>query len=109
MLYEPDLPIFLCAEACNTTAYIQNRTPHKAFGKKTLKGVFIGKKPEVSHFIIFGNVAYCHVPDEKHTNLDQTADKGFFIGYNETSKAYRIYIPSNKKIVVRQNEKFMEN
>ena len=78
-------------------------------GKKTLEGVFTGKKLEVSHFRIFGSVAYCHVPHDKRTKLDQIAEKGFFVVYNETSKAYKIYIPSNRKIVVRRHAKFMED
>jgi transposase InsO family protein len=32
MLYYQDLPGFLWAEACNTTIYIQNKSPHKALG-----------------------------------------------------------------------------
>ena len=76
-------------------------------GKKTPR-VFTGKKPEVNHLKIFGSVAYCHIPDEKHSKLDQTAEEGYHVGYSETSKAYRIYIPSSKKIVVRQDTKFME-
>lgn len=64
MLYDQDLSRFLWAEACNTTVYIQNMTPHRALGKKTT-GVFIGKKPEVIHFGVFGSIAYCHMPDDK--------------------------------------------
>lgn len=45
MLYDQDLPRFLWVEECNTTVYIQNKTPHKALGKKTPEGVFTGKKP----------------------------------------------------------------
>ena len=78
-------------------------------GKKTPEGVFTGKKLEVSHFRIFENVAYCHVPDDKWTKLDQTAEKGFFVRYSETAKAFRIYIPSNRKIVVGRDVKFMED
>jgi len=101
MLYDQELPRFLWAEACNTTVYIQNRAPHKALRKRMPKGVFTGKKSEVSHLMIFGSVAYCHIPDEKRSKLDQTAEKGYLVGYIETLKAYRIYIPSSKKIVVR--------
>lgn len=45
MLYDQDLLRFLWVEECNTTVYIQNKTPHKALGKKTPEGVFMGKKP----------------------------------------------------------------
>jgi len=109
MLYDQDLPRFLWAEACNTTIYIHNRTPHRALGKRTPEGVFTGKKPEISHLRIFGSVAYCHILDEKRSELDQTTKKGCLVGYSETSKAYKIYIPSSRKIVIRQDAKFMED
>ena len=50
--------------------YIQNKTAHRSLGKKTPEGVFRGKNLEVSHFRIFGIIAYCHVPDEKQGKLD---------------------------------------
>lgn len=77
MLYDQDLPRFLSAKACNTTVYIQNRTPHRALGKKTPKGVFTGKKLEVSDLRIFGSMTYCHKPDDKHSKLDQIVDITF--------------------------------
>lgn len=64
------MPKFLWAESCNTTVYIQNRTRHKALGKISPKSVFTGKKPKVSHFRIFGSLAYWHVPEEKRKKLD---------------------------------------
>ena len=43
MMYDQDMTKFLWAEACNTTVYVQNRTPHRASGKITLEQVFAGK------------------------------------------------------------------
>ena len=51
---------------------------------------------------------YSHVPFEKRTKLEPTAEKGIFVGYDETSKAYHIYIPVRKLTVVRQDVKFEE-
>jgi hypothetical protein len=48
-------------------------------------------------------------PSEKRTKLEPTAEKGIFVGYSETSKAYRIYIPSLKKTMVRRDVKFEED
>ena len=98
MLYDQDMPKFLWAKACNTTIYVQNRVPHNALGKVTPESVFTGSKPEVSHFRIFGSIAYCHVPDEKRRKLDQAAEKGYLVGYSENAKAYHIYIPKSRKI-----------
>jgi len=107
MLYDQNFPRILWVDACNTTMYIQSKTPHRALGKKTPKGVFTRKKPEVSHLRIFESITYCHTLDEKRTKLNQTAEKDFLVRYSETSKAYKIYIPNNRNIVVRRDVKFM--
>ena len=77
-------------------------------GNVTLEECFTGKKPEVNHFRIFGSLTYSHVPSEKRTKLEPTAEKGIFVGYDETSKAFRIYLPSQRKVVVRRDVKFEE-
>ena len=73
-----------------------------------LESVFTGSKPEVSHFRIFDNTTYCHVPSDKRKKLEMTAEKGYLVGYNENAKAYRIYIPESRKVVVRRDVKFMK-
>ncbi|KAH9291809.1 hypothetical protein KI387_043002 [Taxus chinensis] len=109
MLHDQDMPRYLWAEACSTTVYIQNRVPHKVLGKMTPEEAFTGKKPDVGHFRIFGSLAYCHIPEDTRTKLDQTAEKGYLVGYSETSKAYRIFIPGTRRIIVRRDVKFMED
>ena len=109
MIHDQDLPMFLWAEACNTAVYIQNRSPHKVLGSKTPEEAFTGKRPEIGHFRIFGCLTYSHVPSEKRTKLEPTAEKGIFVGYSETSKAYRIYIPALRKTVLRRDVKFEED
>ena len=54
------------------------------------------KKPEVSHLRIFGCPIYIHIPKEKRAKLDPSGRKGTFVGYFESSKAYRIYFPGFK-------------
>ena len=70
--------------------------------------MFTESKSEVSNFRIFGSIAYYHILDDKRKKLDQTAEKGYLVGYSENAKAYRIYILENRKIVVRRDMKFME-
>jgi hypothetical protein len=40
--------------------------------------------------------------------MEPTAEKGIFVGYSEISKAYRIYIPALRRVVVRRDVKFEE-
>ena len=77
-------------------------------GKITPESVFTGSKPEVSHFRIFGSTTYYHVTIEKRKKLEMIVERGYLVGYNENAKAYRIYIPESRKVVVRRNVKFME-
>jgi hypothetical protein len=81
--------MFLWAKACNTTLYVQNMSPHKVLEDKTLEEAFFGVKLEIGHFHIFGCSIYIHVPTEKRTKLEPSGEV-LFIGYSETSKAYRI-------------------
>jgi len=78
-------------------------------GNKTPEEVFTGKKPEVSHLRIFGCPVYRHVPKEKRTKLEPSRKKGTFVGYNETSKAYRIYILGHKQIEISWDVTFDED
>ena len=56
-----DLPSFLWGEAINNAIYILNRCPTKAIEGKTLYEAWIGKKPNISHFRVFGCDAYAFV------------------------------------------------
>ena len=54
LLHDQGLPKFLWGEAANTAIYVQNRSLHQALDFKTLEEIFTDKKPNVSHFRIFG-------------------------------------------------------
>jgi hypothetical protein len=99
----------LWAEASSTAVYVQNRSPHKILGNKTPEEVFTRKKPKVGHLRIFGCPMYIHVPKEKRTKLDPSGKKGTFIGYSETSKAYKIYFPGQRQIEISRYVTFDED
>jgi hypothetical protein len=108
MMYDQNLLLSLWAEATGTAVYIQNRCPHKALEAKTPEEVFTGMKPSVDHLRIFGSLVYIHIPKEKRTKLKPSGKKGTFVGYSETSKAYKIYIPGQKFIEVSRDVTFHE-
>jgi hypothetical protein len=108
MIHDQNLAMILWVEASMTTVYVQNRSPHKIMKNMTPKEAFFGVKLEVGHFRIFGCPIYIHVPKEKRTKLDPSGRKGTFVGYNESSKAYRIYIPGQRQIEVSRDVAFEE-
>jgi hypothetical protein len=62
----------------------------------------------VSHFLIFGCPVYIHVPIEKRTKLEPSKEKGLFVGYNEISKAYKVFVPDQRKTVISRDVNFEE-
>ena len=52
---------------------------------------------------------YIHIPKEKRTKLDPSGKKGIFVGYSDSSKAYRIYFPGYKKIDISRDVTFDED
>ena len=51
---------------------------------------------------------YIHVPKEKRSKMEPSGKKGIFVGYSETSKAYRIYILGHRYIEVSRDVTFHE-
>ena len=109
ILFDQGLPLFLWVEAYRTAVYIQNRCPHTTLGRKTLEEVFTGTKPDVSHIRIFDSVCYCHVLAKNRKKLDPSGEKGLLVGYNDILKAYRVYIPARKRIIVSRDVQFDED
>ena len=52
---------------------------------------------------------YIHIPKEKRAKLDPSGKKGIFVGYSESSKAYRIYFLGFKKIDISRDVTFDED
>jgi len=71
------------------------------WGRKHQKNSSRGRNQKLvtSEFLAALLIATCQM--RNIPKLNQTAKKRFFVGYIKISKVYRIYIPSNRKIVVR--------
>jgi hypothetical protein len=103
MIHDQDLPMHMWEEEARTDVYVQKISPHHVMGNKTPKEIFSGENPEVNHLRIFGFTVYIHVPEEKRSKLDPSRKKGIFLGYNESSKEYRVYIPGHQRIEVSRD------
>jgi transposase InsO family protein len=108
MIHDQSLPMTLWAEACMTTVYVQNHSPHQILKNITPEEAFTKVKPEIGDFRIFGCLVYLHVPKEKRSKLEPSGRKATFVGYSESSKSYRIYIPGQRQIEVSRDVTFEE-
>ncbi|KAH9779134.1 hypothetical protein KPL71_007611 [Citrus sinensis] len=109
MLYEKKLPKTFWPEAVNWAFYVLNRCPTFAVMNQTPEEAWSGRKPSVEHFRIFGCVAYVHIPEAKRKKLDAKSTTCVLLGVSEESKAYRLYDPVAKKIIISKDVVFEEN
>jgi hypothetical protein len=109
MIHDKYLPMYLWAEVAMTVVYVQNRSPHRVLENKTSEEMILGDKPKFNHLEIFGCHVYVHVPNDKRIKLDPSRKKGIFVGYSDTSKAYRAYILSHRKIKISRDVTFNED
>ncbi|KAJ1694595.1 hypothetical protein LUZ63_011293 [Rhynchospora breviuscula] len=109
MLHEFAVPKFLWAEAVNTACHVVNRACIRSKLKKTPFELWVGRTPNISYFRVFGSK--CFVLDEspKVTKFDAKSLTGIFVGYSNTSKAYRVYLPTSRVVIESINVKFNEN
>ncbi|CAL2257558.1 unnamed protein product [Prunus armeniaca] len=66
------------------------------------------RKPSVGYFKVFGCIAYACIPDEKRKKLDDKGERCVFLGISEVSKAYKLFNPVSKKIIISQDVVFDE-
>ena len=92
MLIESNLPRKFWAEVVNTSCYIINRAMVRVSSKKISYEMFKGKKPSLAHFKVFGTRCFVHINDKKNIDkFEPKSESGIFLGYFETSRAYRLF------------------
>ena len=97
------------AEAINTACYVQNRVLINKVRQKTPYELYFGRKPNVDYFHIFG--CKCYVSNngkEKLSTFQAKADEAIFLGYSNTSKAFKVLNLRTKKFEESCHVKFSE-
>lgn len=91
MVVEAGIPLSFWAEVINTTSYTQNRSIiFKGYGKTSYE-MLKGRKLDISYFHVFGCVCYILNQKDQRSNFEAKAVEGFFLGYLNESKSYRVF------------------
>ncbi|KAK0577350.1 hypothetical protein LWI29_031736 [Acer saccharum] len=105
MLSYSTLPISFWGYALPTAIYILNDVPSKSV-PKTPHELWTGRKPSLQHLRIFGCPA--HVLKGKTEKMESHSETCIFVGYPKETKGYYFYSPSDLKVFVSTNAKFLE-
>lgn len=103
ILKAKNMPKEFKTEEISCAAYLSNRSPTRSVKEKTLQEAWSRRKPNVDHLRVFRSIAYTHLTQQDITKLDDRSVKHVFIGYNAHSNGYKLYNPSNGKIVVSRD------
>ena len=105
MLFDAGLPRFLWLEAIRHAIWIKNRAPTKALVNQiTPYEAKYKTKPSFEGVPPFGTPAWTMIVDAG--KLDRRAHPGYFVGFDDESKAYRIYQPEKRKVTVEREVVF---
>ena len=86
-----------------TACHTLNRVYFRPDSKKTSYELWRGNKPVVKYFRIFSSDCYILRNRENLEKFDAKSNKGYFLGYSSTSRAYRVYNLRTKTIMESSN------
>ena len=109
MMKEKSLLTEYWEEGVEIIVYFINRCPTKIVHYKIPLEACSRNKWIVEHLSVFRCVAYVHVLKEQRKKLNEKGVKCIFIGYSLESKAYTLYDPITKKIIISRDVEFLKN
>jgi hypothetical protein len=109
MLHDSHLSKPYWGEAILTVNYLQNRLPTLALAQHlTPFELWYGFKPNITHLRVFGCKAFAYIDKDIRKKLDSTIKECRFLGYNDSSKAYKLESIEDKRVIIARDVKFIE-
>lgn len=103
MLHAAKFELKFWAEAVNTAVYILNCSGTSSIKNQSPYEIWYNKRPDIQEFHIFGEKVYVKLPENKVKKLDLKGEIGYFVGYGDTVKGNRVWIPEEDDIFVRKH------
>lgn len=107
LLIDSGLPTSFWGEAVSTACYVLNRCITKPLGNETPHERWTERRPDVRHFRKFGEKVFFLDKSPNKDKLRPRGIEGIFVGYSTVAKAYRIWVPTERKIRITRDVQFM--
>ncbi|CAN1339431.1 Retrovirus-related Pol polyprotein from transposon TNT 1-94 [Linum perenne] len=98
MLLDHQTPKHFWAEAVSTACYVLNRTLIRKPMNKTPYELIKSKSPNLNYFHPFGCTCFVLNTTSQKGKFDERSNKALFLGYSQTSKAFRIFNLRTSKV-----------
>ncbi|WZZ85883.1 hypothetical protein YC2023_114462 [Brassica napus] len=100
MLKAMNVPNYMWGESVRHATYLINCVPTRALKNQTPYESLKGRKPSIGHIRVFGCVAHAKVDSVHLRKLDDRSQTLVHLSIEPGSKAYRLYNPDTKCIIV---------
>uniref|UniRef100_A0ABD2WYY7 Integrase catalytic domain-containing protein n=1 Tax=Trichogramma kaykai TaxID=54128 RepID=A0ABD2WYY7_9HYME len=95
------------AHACETAAFLINRTGKSSVANKSPIELWSGKSfKSFNHLKIFGSECYVNIPKQFRRKFDKKAVFGRFVGYVNEKDGYQVWVPSKNRVINSRNVDF---
>lgn len=103
------IPNYMWGEAVRHSTYLINRVATRTLKDISPYECFKKKKPNVGHLIVFGCVCYAKKDTPHLKKLEDRSRELVHLGVEPGSKAYRLYDPEKRRIVISRDVIFTED
>ena len=107
MLYGAGMSHGFWEFAVGTAVHVQNRAPSRVTSNISPYKLLTGQKADLSYLRVFGCLAYAHITTTR-TKYDPTSQKLVFVGYDNSTKGYKLWNPLSKRTVISTDVVFEE-
>ena len=108
ILKHMNVPNYLWGEGVRHSTYLINRVGTKVLEALTPYEALKGRKPNIGHLKVFGCIGYAKAETPHLRKLDDRSRALVHLGTEPGSKAYRLFDPSTRKLVVSRDVVFDE-
>jgi hypothetical protein len=102
------VPAEFWGEAVVTAVYLLNRAPTKSLAGRTPYEAWHGVKPSVAHLRTFECIVHVKTVKPHLRKLEDRSTKMVLLGYEQGTKAYRVYDPTARRVHVARDVVFDE-
>ena len=108
ILKHMNMPNYFWGEATRHSTYLLNRIATRALKDKTPYELYHDKRPNIDHLRVFGCIGYAKVEKSQLRKLDDRSKMLVNLGTEPGSKAYRLYDPERRRVIVSRDVVFDE-
>ncbi|WRX20101.1 Retrotransposon gag domain - like 10 [Theobroma cacao] len=109
LMFQASLPLKFWGDFVLIAAHTINRMPFPILQNKSPYEMLFNKKPDYSHFRVFGSLCFASTLVHQRKKFDHRARKCIMIGYLVGIKGYRLYDLQTHNVFVSKNVNFFEH